>query len=180
MTEVTLQDLAPINLVGLSQLTSLAALETGQLWQVFAPRIREVTARADNYRYAVREYPAGPAPFRLEPDTEYREWAAVALTNADDSLPEGLESIRLPGGIYAHCIHRGLPKDFGRTLDYLFRTWLPASGYAVDNTRPHFERMGPDYRLDDPEASEEVFVPVRPTTDPPSATRPTADQPILP
>ncbi|NJB86723.1 AraC family transcriptional regulator [Lewinella marina] len=160
MTEVTLQDLAPINLVGLSQRTTLAAMDTPRLWQAFGPRIKEVAARADTFRYAIREYPAGPSSFRLEPDTEYREWAAVALANADDSLPEGLESVKIPGGIYAYCIHRGLASEFGRTLDYLFRSWLPASGYAVDNTRPHFERMGPDYRLDDPEATEEVFVPV--------------------
>ncbi|THH39473.1 GyrI-like domain-containing protein [Neolewinella litorea] len=166
MTEVTLQDLAPIHLVGLSQLTTLAALDTPTLWRAFAPRIGEVNARADAYRYAVREYPTAGQPLRLEPDTEYREWAAVALTNADDSLPEGLQLLKIPGGIYAHCIHRGLASEFGRTLDYLFRTWLPASGYSVDNSRPHFERMGPNYRLDDPEATEEVFVPVVPADSP--------------
>lgn len=44
---------------------------------------------------------------------------------------------------------------------YIFGTWLPASGYVLDD-RPHFEVLGPGYRPDDPEAEEDIFIPIRP------------------
>ena len=165
MIDIEIQDLGPLHLVGLSQTTQLAAAETPSLWRSFGPRIQEVSARADSYRYSLRQYPEDLTEAGMTPETEYTEWAAVALSNADDTLPEGLELLRLPGGTYAHFTYRGLPENFGRALQYLMQVWMPTSGYYIDNARPHFERMGADYRPDDPEASEEVFVPVLPLTD---------------
>ena len=157
---VTILSLPPITLVGVSQETSLAAAETPALWREFGPRIREIGERADDWRYSLRQYPTGLSLHHLTPETRYIEWAAVAVASGA-RIPAGLETLLLTGGLYVRCLHRGLPGEIGDTVNYLFGQWLPTSGYDVDNARPHFERMAPDYRPDDPDAQEEMYVPLQ-------------------
>ena len=157
---VTILSLPPMTLVGVAHETSLSAAETPALWRRFGPRIREIDERADDWRYSLRQYPAELSLNHLTPETRYREWAAVAV-NSGAQLPAGLETLRLTGGLYVRCLHRGLPGEIGDTVNYLFGQWLPTSGYDVDNGRPHFERMAPNYRPDDPEAQEEMYVPLQ-------------------
>lgn len=59
-------------------------------------------------------------------------------------------------------IHRGGPATFPEAARYFFGGWLPQSGYEADD-RPHFEILSQECRPDDPEAEEEVWVPVRTT-----------------
>jgi AraC family transcriptional regulator len=42
----------------------------------------------------------------------------------------------------------------------MFREWLPASGYELDD-RPHFEILGERYKNNDPDSEEELWFPVR-------------------
>jgi AraC family transcriptional regulator len=62
--------------------------------------------------------------------------------------------------MYAVFTHRGPASTFARTAGYIYGVWLPASDYMLD-ARPHLAVMGPDYDPQDPEAEEEVWVPVR-------------------
>jgi AraC family transcriptional regulator len=55
--------------------------------------------------------------------------------------------------------HHGPATDVS-TFEYIFARWLPASGYALDG-RPHFEVLPADYRPLDPDAREEIWIPVR-------------------
>ncbi len=160
MTEIEIQDLGPLQLAGLSQTTSHGAGNSAEVWRAFGPRVKEVTARADQYRYNVRQYPEDLILADLTADTAFEQWAAVALTNGDDAIPDGMVKLRVPGGTYAYYTFHGSPAGFGSALERLLREWLPTSGYTIDNSRPHFERLGPDYRPDDPNATEEVFIPV--------------------
>ncbi|PPK85138.1 AraC family transcriptional regulator [Neolewinella xylanilytica] len=159
-TNVSILSFTPITLIGLSETTSLAGAGTPGLWRGFGPRIREIENRADEWRYSLRIYPADLSLARLTPETEYTEWAAVAVVEGT-AVPDGLEKLELAGGLYARCLHRGLPGEIGTTVNYLFGQWLPTSGYDVDNSRPHFERMAPDYLPDDPDAQEEMYVPLQ-------------------
>lgn len=63
----------------------------------------------------------------------------------------------LTGGLYAVFIHKGGPNTFPKTFQYIFRTWLPASDYTVDN-RAHFEILGEKYKNEDPNSEEEVYI----------------------
>ena len=157
--EISLLSFTPTKLIGVSETTSLSGAGTPALWRSFGPRIQEIDRRADDWRYALRIYPADLSLANLTPDTRYTEWAAVAVKD-DAEVPAGLDTLHLTGGLYARCLHRGLPGEIGDTVNYLFGQWLPTSGYDVDNSRPHFERMAPDYRPDDPEAQEEMYVPL--------------------
>ncbi|MGK2861531.1 MAG: GyrI-like domain-containing protein [Chitinophagaceae bacterium] len=45
-------------------------------------------------------------------------------------------------------------------FSYIFNTWLPPSGYDLDN-RPHFEILGEKYKNDDPLSEEEIWIPIK-------------------
>jgi AraC family transcriptional regulator len=39
--------------------------------------------------------------------------------------------------------------------------WLPNSAYALDD-RPHFEALGEQYKNNDPNSEEEIWIPIKP------------------
>ena len=61
------------------------------------------------------------------PEAELRSFAALVAPD-DLPLPEGLEEVRTPGGDHAILTHRGPYATLSDAYDYLFGTWLPASG----------------------------------------------------
>lgn len=159
MQEPRLEHLAPVLLVGQQVQSSLMGTEAPALWRGFKPRVAEIRSRADANFYSLQFYarPADILHFNLE--ARFAKWAAVAVTEAT-TLPEGLESCTIPGGLYAVFIHKGTAMDFGNTATYIYQHWLPQSGYRLGD-RPHFEVMTPAYTSpNDPEAEEEVWIPL--------------------
>lgn len=146
-------------LVGLRIRTTLAANETPALFTAFMPRRREPENRLNANTYSVEIYDADLDFNAFSPITFFEKWAAVEVA-AFGELPAGMEALTVPAGLYAVFLYKGLPQDFPTTAQYIFGTWLPQSEYELDN-RPHFEIMSPAYRPDDPNAEEEVWVPVR-------------------
>ena len=57
-------------------------------------------------------------------------------------------------------LHRGPASEGMKTYQYIFQTWLPVSGYRLDD-RPHFAVMGEKYKKEDPDSEEEIWVPVK-------------------
>jgi AraC family transcriptional regulator len=66
----------------------------------------------------------------------------------------------VPPGLYAQFTHKGLPSSFSKTLEGIFNRWLPLSPYELDR-RPHMEVMDEHYDPYDPQAEEEVWIPVK-------------------
>ncbi|HOT63344.1 MAG TPA: helix-turn-helix domain-containing protein [Treponemataceae bacterium] len=64
--------------------------------------------------------------------------AALALDDAE-AVPEGLEGISLPGGLYAIATFTGPCEAIGPAWDALDREFFPSSGLARDPTRPRLE-----------------------------------------
>ena len=145
--------------VGICSPMSAGGIDTAQLWGRFMPRRGEIKQRASANYLAMRVYhsSAGEA---LTAVTRFDEWAVVEVSDVVD-LPSGMDSYSLPGGAYAVFVHRGPAETFPETTRYVYGVWLPNSAYVLDD-RPHFAVMGPDYRPDDPEAEEELWVPIRP------------------
>lgn len=129
---------------------------TRELWSTFMPRRGEVPNRVASSFVSVNVYAPGGPP---APDTEFEKWAAVEV-EPDTEPPEGMETLELAGGTYAVFIHRGPASAAPRTMQHIFGVWLPASGRQLD-ARPHFEVLPADYRPEDPDAEEEVWIPVR-------------------
>lgn len=146
------------HLVGLSMTTRLAENAASALWRAFKPRVREINGRISTDFFSVQICDDLPGIAEMTPNTQFRKWAAVEVGDAA-AAPQGMESLRISAGMYAVFIYRGLPQDFPQTAAYIFGEWLPRSGYRLAD-RPQFEIMGANYRYDDSEAREEIWVPI--------------------
>ena len=98
------------------------------------------------------------SPFR--PDKEFEKWAAVEVSEFE-SIPDGLERLTVPTGLYAVFIYKGAATEAESMYNFIFREWLPLSNYVLDY-RPHFAVMGEKYKKDSAESEEEIWIPVQP------------------
>jgi AraC family transcriptional regulator len=160
-TEINIQPeiklLCEKKLVGMRQKMSFSANMTGELWRNFMPRRNEIKNRISAELYSMQLY--SPGFFNdFDPSREFVKWAAAEVLDFSE-VPNGMESVILPGGIYAVFIHRGTDTD-NSTFQYIFTDWLPKSGYLLDN-RPHFEVLGEKFKLGDPASEEEIWIPVK-------------------
>lgn len=138
--------------------TSISNNRTRELWGNFMRRRNEVQDTVSNNRYSVQIYSEQYFnPFH--PDNEFDKWASMEVTNVNQ-VPEGMEVFNLASGLYAVFLHKGAVQTGPATFQYIFGTWLPSSGYLLDN-RPHFEVLDERYRNDDPDSEEEIWIPVR-------------------
>ncbi len=147
-----------ITLVGKRIATSLVQNRTAELWRSFMPHRKSITHTVGTSLYSVQLYADGYFN-SYNPAAEFEKWAAVQVTGFEN-LPEGMEALTIPAGLYAVFIHKGPAADGPKTFQYIFTQWLPQSGYVVDN-RPHFEVMGEKYKADSPDSEEELWVPVK-------------------
>lgn len=138
---------------------SLSQDRTSELWRNFRPRIEEITGRKGTDRFSVHVFEAGRSYANVEPAAVFEKWAAVEA-GTEALVPNGMESLHLPGGKYAVFIHIGTPQMFAKTFQFIFREWMPASGYEIDN-RPQFEVLGESYDPFDPDSQEEIWVPIK-------------------
>ncbi len=146
-------------LVGKRIRMSLSGNRTAELWQSFMPRRKEIRKKLNAEFISVEVYDPEMEFIDFTPETEFEKWAAVEVSNYDET-PEGMETLDIPGGLYAIFDYKGAANEFESTFRYIFATWLPASDYSLDN-RPHFEVMGEKYKGNDPNSEEEIWIPVR-------------------
>jgi AraC family transcriptional regulator len=135
---------------------SLAQNNTAALWRAFMPVRRELPAVGSEL-YSLSFYPDGYFS-AFDPHREFQKWAAVAVPDTAP-IPDNFETTIIPEGLYAVFLYRGRSQDAGPFFQSIFGQWLPASGYVLAH-RPHFEILGLNYRPDDPEAEETVWIPV--------------------
>lgn len=100
-------------------------------------------------------YPPG---FDFSPNTQFEKWAAIEVSDFEH-VPDGMESLLLPEGLYAVFHYKGSSMDT-RIFQYIFGEWLPKSGYQLNN-RPHFEVLGEKYKNASPDSEEEIWIPVK-------------------
>lgn len=149
-------------LVGIGAPMSQADDSTPQLWRSLMPRRAEIANRSTREHISMRVY--GKAGMPLEemfaPETVYEKWAAVEVGD-HDTIPDGMRGYSLGGGLYAVFVHRGPASAFVLTMRHIFEEWLPASEYELDD-REHFEVLQEDWSPTDPNAQEEIWIPIRP------------------
>jgi AraC family transcriptional regulator len=61
------------------------------------------------------------------PEDKLRADAAITVA-PNTKLPSGLSALDIPGGRYAHAVHRGPYDGLGRVWNHLRTEWLPRSG----------------------------------------------------
>lgn len=147
-------------LVGKRITMSFAADQTFKLWQSFMPCRNKISNPISADLFSLQVYP-GSFNFTFpDPTAKFEKWAAVEVADFD-AVPDDMETYILPGGLYAVFDHKGLSTDT-RIFQYIFGTWLPGSAvYDLDN-RPHFEILGKNYRNNDPDSEEEIWIPIKP------------------
>ncbi|UQZ90405.1 hypothetical protein C4J81_14795 [Deltaproteobacteria bacterium Smac51] len=117
------------------------------LWQTFGPRMGEVKASDVQGSYGVC--------IMLNAD-DFDYWAAVEAPEAA-SLPSGMESMELPGGVYAKAAVPSL-EQLGEAYTYLYDTWLKGqTGYAASLGAPCFEHYPPNWQIND---AFDVYMPL--------------------
>lgn len=145
-------------LVGKRLQMSYANNRTYALWSSFMPQRHAIPHRLSEELWSMEQYPPGYF-HKFNPETKFEKWAAVEVSEVGN-LPAGMEKLEVPGGLYAVFLHKGPASSGPQTYQYIFGTWLPQSGYEVDE-RPHFAIMGDKYKHEDPDSEEELWVPVR-------------------
>lgn len=146
-------------LVGKRMMMSFSNNKTGELWKSFMPKRNEIQNNIGTELYSMQIYP--PLFFtNSNPNAEFEKWATIEVTNFE-SVPNDMETCTLTSGLYAVFLYKGLASAAAQTFRYIFETWLPDSGYVLDN-RPHFEVLGEKYKNEDPDSEEEIWIPIKP------------------
>ena len=153
-----IQTLPEKKLVGKKLAMTFAHNRTGDLWRSFMPRRKEISNAIGTELYSLQIYP--PLFFdNFDPDWQFEKWAAVEVADLL-SIPEGMEPLTLPGGLYAVFPYKGTASAAANTFNDIFGIWLPKSAYTLDD-RPHFELLGEKYRHEDPNSEEEIWIPIK-------------------
>lgn len=155
--EPRIETLAPKKLVGLHLSMSLVQNKTGQLWRQFAPRINEIGNRVTADKISMQIYPTDYYS-AFSPARQFEKWATVEVSEFEN-IPKGMESFDLIGGLYAVFDYKGSSADT-TIYQYIFSEWIPNSAFVVDD-RPHFEVLGKNYKNNDPNSEEEIWIPIK-------------------
>ena len=152
-----IETLVEKKLIGKRMTMSLSNNKTGELWRSFMPRRREIGNNLNSDLFSMQVYDR-PVDFG-NLNQEFEKWAAVEVPDFD-TVPDGMETFTLKGGLYAIFHYKGSSMDTA-IFQFIFETWLPNSKYILDD-RPHFEILGDKYRNADPESEEDIWIPVKP------------------
>ena len=147
-----------MKLVGMNLRMSLKTNKTGELWSNFMSRLNEIPNRANSDKISLQCYPR--SYFELfDMRSEFVKWAAVEVNDILD-IPKGMEVFNLEAGLYAVFEYKGDAQD-QRIFQYIYTEWMPSSIYLLDD-RPHFEILGKNYKNNDPDSEEEIWIPIVP------------------
>lgn len=146
------------NLIGKKLRMTFANNRTLELWQSFMPRRKEIINKLSPELFSIQVYPPSFDFTGFNLNLEFVKWAAIEVPDFK-TIPGGMETFTLPGGLYAVFHYKGLSTET-EIFRYIFGTWLPGSGYILDNG-PHFEILGEKYRNNDPNSEEEIWIPVK-------------------
>ena len=148
----------PKKLVGMSREMSRIEDRTAELWGAFMPRRNEVTGRLTEDYISMQVFPNGPEQLS-DPVASFTKWAVVEVHDFEN-IPGGMVSYALPSGVYAIFEHNGPASDLS-TFMYIFNEWVPSSGQYELDDREHFEVLPKSYDPVDPNAREEIWIPVK-------------------
>ncbi|MDI3357698.1 GyrI-like domain-containing protein [Pseudomonas sp. UYIF39] len=105
------------------------------LWEKFIPEIGKIPGQKNEVTYGICCNPDGKGGF------EYI--AGVEISKLDD-LPEKYRWVEVQPQHYAVFEHKGSLDQLPQTFQYIWKTWLPQSGYQAADA-PEFERYSEDF-----------------------------------
>jgi AraC family transcriptional regulator len=154
--EPRIEKLSEKKLVGKRMKMSLDNNKTGELWRSFMPRRREIQNNLTSELISMQVYDQAVDFGNFS--QEFEKWAVIEVSDFE-SVPDGMETFVLTGGLYAVFLYKGSSTDT-RIFQTIFGEWLPNSSYLLDD-RPHFELLGEKYKNADPNSEEEIWIPIK-------------------
>jgi AraC family transcriptional regulator len=136
------------SVVGLLLHTQPMSPDIPALWDKFVPRMAEIP-------HPAAEHASYGLMGRFDPATGMFDYMAGNLVTQVDQLPASMSRWDIAASTYA--VLETTMTGIGETMDYLQRTWLPASEYDPSDA-PSFERYGEAFSPDNPVL--EIYVPV--------------------
>lgn len=145
-------------LVGMRCSMTYSQNKTKELWQRFGPVIDRIHNRVGSNLYSAEVF--DPSFFEnFDPAKEFEKWAAVEVTDFN-SVPDEMETIVFPDGLYAVFLHKGPASAAPKTYRYIYEEWIPNSAFSLDD-KPHFAIMGEKYEPNSQDSEEEVWIPIK-------------------
>lgn len=146
--------LGAFKIIGISRGFSQDLKETiPELLLEFYRRCREIKNRVGTHVYGIYEG---------SPDRDNIEfiYTACAQTSHLKEAPKGMVAKTIRASRYAVFTHKGKLTDIGHTVDYIWGTWLPKSGYARKEA-PDFELFDERFNKKTMEGEVDIFVPIK-------------------
>lgn len=147
-------------LIGKKLQMSLTNNKTAFLWSSFMPHLSTIQNKVSNDLFSLQVYDKNYFD-KFNPNKEFVKWALIEVSDFDN-VPPSLETFIIPSGQYAVFIHKGDTREFYKTAQYIYETWLPNSNFKLDN-RTHFEIIGEKTKINDPNSEEEFWIPIKET-----------------
>jgi AraC family transcriptional regulator len=158
--DVRIEQMSPRILVGNRVRMNYSGNKTFELWRGFMPNRNRIAGRKGEDLFSVSVFTGEDHFANLTAETMFDKWAAAEVTEPF-VVPDGMESLTLTGGTYAVFTYRGRASEFQKVFGYILGEWMPVSGFQPDH-REQFEILQPGYDPNNPESTEEIWIPVKP------------------
>jgi AraC family transcriptional regulator len=127
----------------------------GDLWDQFIPRMKEIkNATGKGVSYGV----CYATPDMCQ-EGEVSYMASLPVTKAED-VPDGMVARKVDGGNFAVITHKGAISKISDTIDFVYNSWLPKSGYEVDD-RADLELYDNRFMGEDDASEFDLLIPIK-------------------
>ncbi|NCC04329.1 MAG: AraC family transcriptional regulator [Proteobacteria bacterium] len=144
-----------LTFIGLGKDYSLAEPNTiGLLWDDFLRLKHLIQNIMDDSGYGLCYAPK-------EKETFSDKFRYTAALRVDDhaSVPDGMEKIHIPAYEYAVFTHKGSLESLSSTNDYIWKTWLPKSGFELADA-PDIEIYGNRWNAETSTGEIDICLPI--------------------
>ncbi|MBB6732380.1 effector binding domain-containing protein [Cohnella zeiphila] len=154
-------------IVGVEKYTSDGIASIRQAWDEFLGRSGEIRHAAQPMiAYGYEDY---SRDFRQPPDSFPQFHYVAGLETepgSEPDVPAGMTVKHVPSATYAMFRHEGPLSGIAGVFHYVYKEWLPSSGFDIDPAvMGDFERY-PEPVSDPEHAAVEIYIPVVPASDP--------------
>ncbi len=155
-----IESIAEKKIIGLRMQMNFSNFQVGLLWGRFMPQCAEIKNRNNRNLLSIAAYPQSFSFSKVDfnPESNFEKWAGAEVESFEH-IPQGLEALVIPAGLYAIFHYKGLNTDTG-IFEFIHGVWLPDSPYTLDH-RPHFEVLGDKYKNGDINSEEDIYIPIR-------------------
>jgi AraC family transcriptional regulator len=120
-------------------------------WQEFQPHIGHIPGQIGKVAYGV---------FYNTDDSGNMDYMTGVEVADFSDLPKQFARLRIPEHLYAVFAHQGHVSAIRGTMNAIWNSWLPASGYEAADA-PGFERYDEKFNADTGLGGFEIWIPVR-------------------